>query len=79
MVMNLNIGIIGSGNVGSALGKIWGKNGHEIMFSSRHPENLKGLAESIGKNVCYSSPAEAVKFGDVEGMGTNIAMALLKR
>ncbi len=61
----MNIGIIGSGNVGSALGKIWGKGGHEILFSSRHPENLKGLAESIGNNVCYGSPAEAVKFGDV--------------
>lgn len=44
----MKIGIIGSGNVGSALGKIWGKNGHEIMFSSRHPEKLKGLAQSAG-------------------------------
>lgn len=61
----MKIGIIGSGNVGSALGKIWGRNGHEIMFSSRHPENLKSLAESIGKNVCYGHPSEAVKFGDV--------------
>lgn len=61
----MRIGIIGSGNVGSALGKIWGRNGHEIMFSSRHPETLKGLAESIGKNVSYGHPSEAVKFGDV--------------
>jgi predicted dinucleotide-binding enzyme len=51
----MKIGIIGSGNVGSALGKIWASNGNEIMFSSRHPENLKGLAESIGKNACYAS------------------------
>lgn len=61
----MKIGIIGSGNVGSALGKIWGKSGHKIMFSSRHPENLKGLAESIGKNACYGLPSEAVKFGEV--------------
>ena len=39
----MKIGIIGSGNVGSALGKIWASNGNEIMFSSRHPEKLKGL------------------------------------
>jgi predicted dinucleotide-binding enzyme len=28
----MKIGIIGSGNVGSALGKIWGRNGHEIVW-----------------------------------------------
>lgn len=61
----MKIGIIGSGNVGSALGKIWANNGNEIMFSSRHPENLKGLAQSIGKNACYGLPAEAAKYGDV--------------
>ncbi|MFB3764110.1 MAG: NADPH-dependent F420 reductase [Methanotrichaceae archaeon] len=61
----MKIGIIGSGNVGSALGKIWGRSGHDILFSSRHPEELKSLAESIGKNVCYGTPAEAAKFGEV--------------
>jgi hypothetical protein len=35
------------------------------MFSSRHPENLKGLAQSIGKNACYGLPAEAAKYSEV--------------
>ncbi len=61
----MKIGIFGSGNVGSALGKIWVNNGHEIMFSSRHPENLKGLVESIGKNACFGLPAEAARYGEV--------------
>jgi 8-hydroxy-5-deazaflavin:NADPH oxidoreductase len=61
----MKIGIIGSGNVGSALGKIWANNGHEIMFSSRHPENLKGLADSIGKNACFGLPPEAARYGEV--------------
>ena len=61
----MKIGIIGSGNVGSALGKIWGKNGHEIRFSSRNPEKLKALAESIGENASYSLPEEAAIFGEV--------------
>ena len=30
----LKIGIIGSGKVGSALGAVWVKAGHEVMFSS---------------------------------------------
>ncbi|MGD0954131.1 MAG: NADPH-dependent F420 reductase [Methanotrichaceae archaeon] len=61
----MKIGIIGSGNVGSALGKIWANNGHEIMFSSRHPEKLKGLAVSIGKNACFGLPPEAARYGEV--------------
>ena len=61
----MKIGIIGSGNVGSALGKIWSRNGHEIMFSSRNPEKLKSLAESLGKNAFYGLPSDAVKFGGV--------------
>ena len=61
----MKIGIIGSGNVGSALGKIWAAKGHEIMFSSRHPDKIKALAESAGKNACFGLPAEAAKFGDV--------------
>jgi 8-hydroxy-5-deazaflavin:NADPH oxidoreductase len=61
----MRIGIIGSGNVGSALGTIWGKNGHEIMFSSRHPEELRSLSESIRKNAFYGLPAEAAKFGEI--------------
>lgn len=61
----MRIGIIGSGNVGGALAKIWGRNGHDLMLSSRHPERLKGIAESIGKNACFGTPAEAAEFGDV--------------
>jgi 8-hydroxy-5-deazaflavin:NADPH oxidoreductase len=61
----MKIGIIGSGNVGSALGKIWSRNGHKILFSSRNPEKLKSLAESLGKNAFYGLPSDAVKFGDV--------------
>ena len=41
----LKIGIIGSGNIGSTLGEWWIKAGHEVLFSSRHPEELKGLVE----------------------------------
>jgi 8-hydroxy-5-deazaflavin:NADPH oxidoreductase len=36
----MKIGIIGSGNVGSALGKIWGENGHQVFVSLRHPDEM---------------------------------------
>jgi 8-hydroxy-5-deazaflavin:NADPH oxidoreductase len=31
----LKIGIIGAGHIGSTLARLWG---HEVLISSRHPE-----------------------------------------
>src|ERR1051325_8801448 len=44
----LKIGTIGSGNIGSTLGTLWVKSGHPVLFSSRHPEELKSLADGLG-------------------------------
>lgn len=61
----MNIGIIGSGNVGSGLGKIWLQKGHKVFFSfSRNQEKLKTLAIS-DKNSSAGSPAEAVQHSEV--------------
>jgi predicted dinucleotide-binding enzyme len=59
------IGMIGSGNVGAALGGVWAKAGHEVMFSSRTLANDKALAAKIGGNARAGTPAEAAAFGDV--------------
>jgi 8-hydroxy-5-deazaflavin:NADPH oxidoreductase len=62
----MNIGIIGTGNIGSGLGKIWAENGHKIMFSySRDTTKLEKIASSIGSNASVGTPAEAVEFADV--------------
>jgi 8-hydroxy-5-deazaflavin:NADPH oxidoreductase len=61
----VKIGMIGSGNVGSALGGVWAKAGHQVMFSSRNLENDKGLAKEIGANARAGSLAEAAAFGEV--------------
>ena len=62
----MNIGIVGSGNVGSTLGKAWAKRGHKIVFSySRDPKKLETLATSAGPNTRAGSPAEAAQFGEV--------------
>lgn len=47
----MKIGIIGSGNIGGTLGKHWAKVGHQVMFSSRHPEELQEMANKVGANV----------------------------
>jgi hypothetical protein len=59
------IGLVGSGNVGSALGGVWAKAGHEVMFSSRHLDHDKALAAKLGANARAGTPAEAAAFGEV--------------
>jgi predicted dinucleotide-binding enzyme len=62
----MRIGIIGSGNMGSALGKLWAQQGHEVMFSySRDRAKLEAIAADVGANAQVGSPAEAVDFGEV--------------
>ena len=61
----LKIGIIGSGNVGSALGAVWVNAGHDVMFSSRHLEHDQSLAARLGDSARAGTPREAAAFGDV--------------
>ncbi|MFX0030191.1 MAG: NADPH-dependent F420 reductase, partial [Candidatus Hermodarchaeota archaeon] len=61
----MKVSIIGTGRLGSVLGKIWAEKGHLIMFGSRDPQKAKKLAESIGSNTSGGSYADTVKFGDI--------------
>ncbi len=46
----MKIGVIGSGNIGGTLGTHWAKAGHKVLFSSRHPEELKDIVRNAGGN-----------------------------
>jgi predicted dinucleotide-binding enzyme len=59
------IGVIGSGHVGSAIGRVWANAGHPVMFASRDLNHDKQLAAGIGANARAGTPAEAAAFGDV--------------
>lgn len=61
----MKIGVIGSGRIGGTVGALWVKAGHEVLFSSRHPEELKGLVESLGPAARAGMPGEAAAFGEV--------------
>ena len=61
----LKIGTVGSGRVGGALGAVWVKAGHQVMFSSRDLEDDKKLAASLGPNARAGTPREAAAFGEV--------------
>jgi predicted dinucleotide-binding enzyme len=61
----LKIGIIGTGNIGGALARHWAAAGHEVLISSRHPEELEPLAAELGPRVRAGTPREAAEFGQV--------------
>lgn len=59
------IGVIGSGKIGGTVGTLWVKAGHQVFFSSRHPEELKDLVGGLGSSARAGAPEEAIAFGDV--------------
>jgi predicted dinucleotide-binding enzyme len=61
----LKIGMVGAGREGGALGRLFVKAGHPVMFSSRHPEDLKGLVAGLGPLAQAGTVEQAIAFGDV--------------
>ena len=61
----MRIGIIGSGHIGGTIGGLWVKAGHPVLFSSRHPEELKDLVAGLGTLAQAGSVDQAIAFGDV--------------
>jgi hypothetical protein len=59
------IGIVGSGRIGSTLGRIWADAGHPVMFSSLDLEHDKKLAGEVGHGARAGTSREAAAFGDV--------------
>ena len=61
----LRVGVIGSGHIGGTIGGLWVKNGHEVLFSSRHPEELKDLVAGLGANAQAGTVQQAIEVGEV--------------
>ncbi len=61
----LRIGIIGAGHIGGTLARLWVAAGHEVLVSSRHPEELRGLAAALGPRAHVGTPRDAALFGEV--------------
>lgn len=60
----IRIGVIGAGNIGGTIGTLWVKDGHEVMFASRHPEALASMVSELGPKAKAGTPEEAIRFGD---------------
>jgi hypothetical protein len=61
----LKIGVIGAGNIGGTVGALWMKAGHRVMFSSRHPEQIKPLVDRLGPLAGAGTVRDALTSGDV--------------
>lgn len=55
----MNIAIIGAGNIGGRLGKIWASKGHTIVYGVRNP--LTPKAQTIVKETEHSATATFIK------------------
>jgi 8-hydroxy-5-deazaflavin:NADPH oxidoreductase len=61
----MRIGILGAGLMGSKLGTLFARAGHEVVFSyARGQKKLDGLARDAGKNARAGTPREAAADAD---------------
>ena len=61
------IAVIGTGNVGAALGPEFAEQGHTIIYGSRDPssDNVKALVARTGDGTTATTPANAVRDADI--------------
>lgn len=65
-VVMTNIGIIGSGAIGSGLARLAVDAGHEVLIAnSRGPESLANLVGTLGERATAGSVNDATGFGDL--------------
>src|SRR3954471_16813251 len=73
----MDIGIIGSGCMGSGMGAIWAGRGHRGCFSHcRDPARLGNLAAAAGHGAWSGSIEEAANFGQVVLLAVPWTLAL---
>ena len=61
----MNIGILGTGHIGSGLGKLWAEKGYQVCFGSRTPEKAEALAKTVGHGARSGTYGHAAEFADV--------------
>jgi 8-hydroxy-5-deazaflavin:NADPH oxidoreductase len=62
----MKIGIIGAGNIGSNVARLFVESGNEVVISnSRGPETLQNLVAELGHRAKAVHIDDAAKFGDV--------------
>ena len=62
----MKIGILGAGNMGGTLGRLWAELGHEVYFGLRDAESVKAQRafSAVGDDAGWGTGADAAEFGD---------------
>src|SRR5438105_118638 len=70
--MDMQIGILGAGNVGGTLGRGWASKGHEVFFGVPNPQDAKtqDLIRGIGPKARAGTVAAAAGFAEVVVLAT---------
>lgn len=62
----MNIAIVGPGKLGSGLGKLWTRKGHEVFFTfSRDPAKLDAIATALGPRAHTATVKDAVAKSEI--------------
>lgn len=59
------IAMIGAGNMGQALGRLWAAAGYHVIFATRHPDELGEVVAAAGRGAEAASVGEAVARADI--------------
>ena len=59
------IGVLGSGDVGKALGHGFAQHGWDVLLGTRSPEDLRDWQDEIDETVAVGSFADAASYGDI--------------
>ena len=61
----MRIGVIGAGWLGGTVGRNWVQSGHDVLFSTRHPERLQAMVQRLGAGARAGTPRQAAAHGEV--------------
>jgi 8-hydroxy-5-deazaflavin:NADPH oxidoreductase len=61
----MKIGIIGAGNIGGTLGRLWVQAGHQVRFGVRDPSKALPLLDELGSGASAGSARAAAAYGEV--------------
>lgn len=74
-IRGMNITIVGPGKLGSGLGKLWTRKGHEVFLTfSRDPAKLEAVAKDLGALAHAATVEEAVGKSEVIVLSTKWAL-----
>jgi hypothetical protein len=70
----MKIAIVGPGKLGSALGKLWTRKGHDVAITfSRDPAKLEAIAKELGARARATAVKDAIAESDVVVLTTKWA------